>query len=559
MSTYAILAWQPLLRPPLPDEEPPLEAGALDIPLKALACRNQIVSVVALVTSPEPVQSAQLVVSDLACRGQLIPREAIRVCRIGAVPTPEAGPVCDPIYDVDRFAIERSAALHISIRVPRSVAAGAYRGTLSLVVDGREVAKSTVEVDVANVDLPDVYDWDFFLGVWMNPATVARWHGVELWSDEHFGLLRPYVQDLAAHGQKSVIAPVCYEPWGTQTRDPYPSLVGWRRRGENYEFDFSVFDRYVALHIECGIERAIHCYSIVQGPGATDRSVIDYLDLDTGERRQIITTVGGREYIRAWSAFLEAFGAHLEAKGWFEKAYIAFDEKPDEVMQRLFAFLDEHGQDFKTALAGDIGDDLVGRFDDLCLHIPFDARGVARTAPTERAVMGMAQLLDPDNACAITRACPDKSLTTFYVCCAPAFPNTFLFSPLVESRMLPFLAAQGGFDGFLRWSYNDWSDDPYRHPEWKLGYWPTGDTFFIYPGEQGPVSSLRWEQLREGIYDFQLAMIASANIRTPDEMVDYEQAITLACRNPDGRAKSVGDIELARRLLIPIAEHQNER
>ncbi len=122
--------------------------------------------------------------------------------------------------------------------------------------------------------------------------------------------------------------------------------------------------------------------------------------------------------------------------------------------------------------------------------------------------------------------------------------------------MLPWLALQGGFDGFLRWSYNDWPDDPYQHPE--FGSWPTGDVFLVYPGEHGPVSSLRWEQLREGIQDYTLAMIASANIRNPEEMVDYEQALRLACRCPDGRSKSVGDIEIARRLLIPIAEHLNE-
>ena len=122
--------------------------------------------------------------------------------------------------------------------------------------------------------------------------------------------------------------------------------------------------------------------------------------------------------------------------------------------------------------------------------------------------------------------------------------------------MLPYLAVQGGYDGLLRWSYNDWPEDPYAHPEW--GDWPTGDTFLVYPGENGPVSSLRWEQLREGIQDYELAMIASANIQCPDEMVDFEQAISLACRNVDGRAKSIGDIEIARRLLIPIAAHQHQ-
>ena len=176
--------------------------------------------------------------------------------------------------------------------------------------------------------------------------------------------------------------------------------------------------------------------------------------------------------------------------------------------------------------------------------------------PAERASVGVTQLLEPFEKCASIGGCQDNMITTFYVCCGPAFPNTFVHSPLVESRMLPFMALQGGYEGFLRWSYNDWPDNPYEHPEWEP--WPTGDTFLVYPGDKGPVSSLRWEQLREGIQDYELAMIASANIQTPDEMVDYEQAISLACRNPDGREKSIGDIEIARRLLIPIAQHQNE-
>ena len=553
MSTYAILAWQPLLRPPLPGEEPP---SVPEAPLKAVACRNQITSVTALVTSDEPVKSARLVVSDLVCAGSVISKEAIRVRLVGAVPTPEAGPMCDPLYDVDEFSIERSAALYVSIAVPKGICSGTYHGTVSLTVGGTQVAQNGVEVEVASVDLPDVHDWSFFLNVWMNPGTVARWHGVEMWSDEHFALLRPYVQDLAEHGQKTAVVPICYQPWGTQTRDPYPNAVIWKRRGENYEFDFTIFDRYIRLHEECGIDRAIHCYSIVQGPGETDSSVIEYIDADTDEVRQIATKVGDEEYVRAWSAFFKAFTAHLRETGRLNKTYIAFDEKPPEIMGKLAGFVAEHASEFKISLAGNTQGELLSIIDDLCLAIPFDERGVAQSVPPERSALGVAQMLDPNNVCAISRKCPDKAITTFYVCCGPAFPNNFIFSPLIESRMLPWLAAQGGYDGFLRWDYNDWPDNPYEHPEWAP--FPTGDVFFVYPGDDGPVSSLRWEQLREGIYDYELAMIASANLGNPDEMVDYEQAITLACRDVDGRTKAVGDIELARRLLIPIAEHECE-
>lgn len=550
MSNYQVLAWQTLLRPPVSSDEPPVLPVT---PLKALACRNSITSIAALVTAPLPVESASLVFTQLQCGDDHIPADAFKAYLVGAVPVPEAGVVSDPLYPVETFAVDKSAVVYVNVSVPRGIGSGVYRGRVELAVDGQEVAANDVEIQVADVDLPDVHNWNFFLNVWMNPGAVARWYGVEMWSDEHFDLLRPYVMDLAAHGQKTAVVPICYQPWGTQTRDPYPNAVRWSRRGESYEFDFSAFDRYVRLHEECGIDRAIHCYSVVQGPGGTDSSVIAYTDVETGEERLLQTVVGDEEYTRAWGAFFEAFREHLNERGWPEKVYIAFDEKPAEVMSRIFERLDVHAPDFKTSLAGNIEGRLQRKLDDLSLQIPFDERGVGVKARIKRSANGVADLLDPGNVCAVTKACPEKELTTYYVCCAPGYPNTFVHSPLVESRMLPYLSLQGGYDGFLRWSYNDWSDNPFEHPEWAP--WPTGDTFFVYPGEGGPVSSLRWEQLREGIQDYELAMIASANIQDPEEMIDYEQAVSLACRCVDGRTKSIGDIEIARRLLIPIAEH----
>lgn len=556
MLNFSILAWQPLLRPPLPNEQPPAVPRG---PLKAISCRNQIISLAALVTASQPVEGARLIISDLACGDSKISADNITVKLVGTVPTPEAGVVSDPLFDVDTFSIDKSASLYISVNIPKGIPAGNYSGTVKLAIGNDEVAAEAIEIEIANVDLPDVHDWSFFVSIWMNPGAIARWYKVDVWSEEHFNRMRPYIQDLATHGQKTVIAPICAKPWKEQTYTAYPSTVAWKRRGDEYEFDFSVFDKYVELHQEYGIDEAIHCYSLAQGPGAIDFSYIEYVDLDTGETKSITPKVGDPEYVKAWSAFLFAFREHLKLKGWMDKVYLGLDEKTPEVMQALFKFIEEYAADFRTSLAGNIDEDMQPRFDDLSYAPTFNEQGVIDSVPPERAAMGVADLLSPE-ICAISGKCPDKVITTFYVCCGPEFPNTFIFSPLVESRMMGFLALQGGYDGFLRWAYNDWTEKPYEHPEWSFpgGEFPTGDVFFVYPGENGPVSSLRWEQLREGVYDYELAMIASTNIRLPDEIVDYEQAIALACRDVDGRTKSVGDIELARRLLIPLAEHMND-
>ena len=553
MSTYTILAWQPLLRPPLPDQEPPMVP---QIPLKALACRNSTVAMAALITSDRPVDSARVVYSDLMSGANVIRESAIRTRLVGTVKTPEVGGVCDPLFDVEEFAIDKSTSLCIGVRVPKDVPAGLYTGSISLIIDGEEVAHNGIALEVANAVLPDVRDWAFFLNVWMNPAAIARGHNTPLWSDEHFEALRPYIADLAAHGQKTVVAPICYQPWGSRTRDPYPNLIAWTRRGDDYEFDFTAFDRYVGLHAECGIDKSIHCYSIVQIPFNSDVSTIEYTDADTGETRLIETHVGDDQYVKAWGSFFAAFADHLNARGWMPKTHVAFPVKPEEVMGRLVDFLSRHARGFRIGVTSNTTNEVYESAEDMTVEIGFDKKGVTDTIPPSRSAMGVAELLDPTCFCSTTRKCPEKTSTTFFVCCAPEHPNTFVHSPLVESRALPFLVLQGGFDGFVRWAYNDWPDNPFENPAW--GDWPTGDTFLVYPRRNGPVSSLRWEQLREGIQDYELAMIALANIRTADEMVDYEQAVTLACRDLDGGAKSIGDIEIARRLLIPIAEHQEE-
>lgn len=554
MPQFKITPWQPLIRPPAPGcDVPNVPAG----PLKALSCRNSVVSL-AFVIKAESSVHARVEFSDLKCGKSSISADALVARLVGSVPTSEAGATMDVLSDFDVFSIVGAASIYVTATIPKGIPAGIYTGKVSVLTDGESVASNEIEIEVADIDLPDVRDWSFFLNVWANPATVARWHGVDIWSDEHFALMRPYIDDLAAHGQKTAVVPICFRPWANQTRDPYPSAVVWKRRGQNYEFDFSIFERYVDMHISAGIDRAIHCYSVVQAMSCLQGSAIEYIDLDSGDTKIIDIEIGDAEWTRAWKSFFDAFRQFLISKGWLERVYIAFDERPGDIMIRVMAMLNEYAPDFKTALAANTRSDEFFRIDDLCLSGSFNDKGIAEFVPDQRRAMGFADLIDPSQELGhllgediLPPPVSKMMKTTFYVCCGPAWPNTFLFSPLVESRMLPLLAAQGGYDGFLRWSYNDWPDDPYVHPEWAP--WPTGDCHFVYPGRAGVVSSLRWEQLREGIQDYELALLAASKMQGTEDMVDYEQAISLACRNPKGCEKAVGDIELARRLLIPIA------
>jgi hypothetical protein len=57
-------------------------------------------------------------------------------------------------------------------------------------------------------------------------------------------------------------------------------------------------------------------------------------------------------------------------------------------------------------------------------------------------------------------------------------------------------AVQAGFDGFLRWAYNNWGEEPLTDTRYRM--WGAGDSVLIYPGYR---SSVRFERLVEGIQD----------------------------------------------------------
>lgn len=73
-------------------------------------------------------------------------------------------------------------------------------------------------------------------------------------------------------------------------------------------------------------------------------------------------------------------------------------------------------------------------------------------------------------------------------------------------------AAHYNTDGYLHWGLNQYQADPYqisavKHPSPAAGsnnYLPAGDTHILYPGDNRPLSSLRFEAHRVGIEDYEL-------------------------------------------------------
>ena len=101
---------------------------------------------------------------------------------------------------------------------------------------------------------------------------------------------------------------------------------------------------------------------------------------------------------------------------------------------------------------------------------------------------------------------------------------------LATERMLPYYCLKYGARGFEFWGLAWWTYDPWRtgwhrfirqSDEGKKYYWvryPDGDGYLAYPGKpaglQGPASSIRLEQVRQGLQDYEaMAMLSEAVVR----------------------------------------------
>ena len=141
----------------------------------------------------------------------------------------------------------------VTIDIPQNVEKDIYTGIINIKSGEINSQQLRIELTVINQTLPDPSEWNFHLDLWQNPFAVARFHKVEPWSQEHINMLRPYLTMLAEAGQKCITTSIVHQPWGSQTYDPFDSMIRWIKNSTgSWMFDFSVFDQYVELAMECG-------------------------------------------------------------------------------------------------------------------------------------------------------------------------------------------------------------------------------------------------------------------------------------------------------------------
>ena len=304
-----------------------------------------------------------------------------------------------------------------------------------------------MRIRVVDRVLPPPKEWKYYLDLWQHPWATARVAGVEPFSKEHYAAMRPVYELLATAGQKTVTVSILDQPWDHQCFDAYHSMVD--------DADFRTFDEYVQFCFDCGLGPDISCYSLC--PWTLGRNI----DADELERR--------------WGAFLDRFTRHLREKGWYDRTLMAMDERAPEDVKKVADFVHRHAPGMRISMAGN--------------RRPSDFNGIDIDVYCQTL-----RHVSPDFLAEVPARRAKGFLTTFYVCCGPDFPNTFMSSGPGEAFWLGAYPAMCGLDGFLRWAWNSWPQDP--REDATYGWWRAGDTFLCYPNGE---PSWRFLELRNGI------------------------------------------------------------
>jgi hypothetical protein len=131
-----------------------------------------------------------------------------------------------------------------------------------------------------------------------------------------------------------------------------------------------------------------------------------------------------------------------------------------------------------------------------------------------------------------------------------------VFSPPVEGRWISWYTAAHHYDGFLRWAYDAWPQDPMRDA--RFGSWGAGDAYLIYPGGN---SGIRFEKLREGFVDYEKIRILkekalkSKNKRVQELVQQLDEHLTrFVAEKEFDTAKMTSDVEKGKQILQQLSE-----
>lgn len=371
---------------------------------------------------------------------------------------------------------------------------GDYRGTLQLKTSGGDL-ELPLAIHVYGFAMPKETHLRSALG--LGVGEIARYHRVE-GRENQLAVYEKYLQNFAEHR---------ISPYSFYDLSPMDIRFTGEGSDKRAQIDFTAFDQAAAKWLDAAHFSTFQLHLRGMGGGTFDGRHLGELE---GFKE------GTPEHARLFQDYLSQIEKHLREKGWLSKAFTYWFDEPDP-------------KDYDFVVAG-------------MERLKAAAPGVKRmlTEQPEPKLMGHVEIwcgLTPEWTPAKVqerRAAGEE--VWWYICTGPKEPyvTEFIDHPGLELRLWPWQSWQYGVSGILVWATVYWNSplvfrapqlqdpwvDPmsyvsgYSFPVGHVGLWGNGDGRFLYPPRRDPnkvttpnfeppVNSLRWENLRDGMEDYE--------------------------------------------------------
>lgn len=434
---------------------------------------------------------------DLESAHARIPREQVRLylehyilCYAVSSPVGSPGfwpdalaPLTEPFSMAAEFRrTVRNRPVWVDIVIPEDARPGEYVGRLRVTRDGEPVGEVRLRLKVYDFALPAETHLITYMGV--SERYVARFHDVKPGSAEARRLLMRYHEFLYRNRM---------EPWFNELLEPEIE----RRDGELVvQFDRAAYQQYLNVW-------------------KTKRVV---LEAAPGRLRRLLEGEPFSEkFNRQVKSYLAQVAAWFRDNGWLDR--LVFNSPIDEPnTAEAYEETRRWARLVREAAPG---------VPFLVTEAPVPDRpewGPLTGFATHFSVHGNA-LNRQDVLEAIAAEQKKGGEITWYISCDQKYPqpNYFIDAPAMDPVMVPWITWRLGLNGILYWALDYWPQtvDPWLNPVTYLsgyfcsgGYVLNGEGSLLYPGSRvrrytgqkdvdGPVSSIRFELLREGIEDYE--------------------------------------------------------
>jgi hypothetical protein len=470
--------------------------------------RNQHVSVQLAIRSSRPLPDIMVEVKPLeGGAGRRV--SSVEVHRVAYVVVGSHTPDCppeelvgvapgwypDPLEDFP-FDLEarRTTPLWVTSHSPADASPGVYESSILVRSGGRLVARRPFRVKVVSASVPEEMSLKVTNWFTLDDKTSQRFFGVGSFSPKWWTLVSNVAGVLASHRQNVIMTPLL-------------TLIQPRLEGDNLQYDFTNFDRWVETFRQAGAIGYIEGSHLLDRAGSYDAPLlVPTFQIVDGKPQVLSLPPDDPRVETSLSAFLAALGKHLKEKSWDT---IYFQHVLDEAHGNEPPYYGRFAALVHRQMPGIPTLDAID-----AAHMPEEIQN--------NCDVWVPQLgrFDDQMGLLEQRIGSGKAVW-YYTCLYPQkrYPNRLMDLPLIKVRLLQWLDFRYGFTGFLHWGGNYWTPKPLLDTQPVIDdnteLLPPGDAFIVYPDREHLTvrSSIRFEAMREGIEDYE--MLRALKARDP--------------------------------------------